>query len=309
METREFPARKGLPKDTGGYQEIILGLLDMVETTIRQARAQDKWTISRFLAEALFVHKHLDWKAVLDWIEDVPFLLYFEGTRLSGVLSCAADPPGVNWIHCFASLTSMNPTLNFSRFLDELKQSHKTSVTTLYSVGLQDWFCRVLDTVGSDIKQNIVVLAWNGTPSVEKSIPEGFTVRPMEPSDLEQVLLLDNIAFEPIWSFSKSALAQAYLQSEHASVAEKSDRIIGYELTTANHFSAHLARLAVNPDFQGHNVGTTLVTEMIKYFTSCGQSQITVNTQDDNYSSLALYKKLNFQLTGDSFPVYALKVS
>jgi ribosomal-protein-alanine N-acetyltransferase len=174
---------------------------------------------------------------------------------------------------------------------------------------LQDWYCKSLENYGFEIKQNIVVLSWNGSiPVIQNKTPQ-ILLRPMEPSDLQDVFWLDNLAFEPLWSFSNSALQKAYQQSEHATVAELDENIIGYELTTANHFSAHLARLAVHPEYTNKNIGSRLVIEMLAYFSKNGQKQITVNTQNDNSASLAVYKKLGFSLTGDTFPVYQLHIN
>jgi ribosomal protein S18 acetylase RimI-like enzyme len=47
---------------------------------------------------------------------------------------------------------------------------------------------------------------------------------------------------------------------------------------------------------------------MIKYFKRKGIDQISVNTQDNNTSSLALYKRLGFELTGETFPVFRYKI-
>jgi ribosomal protein S18 acetylase RimI-like enzyme len=274
-------------------------------STIRQASKQDSWSISRFLADASLVHKHLDWKETLEWIEDKPFLLHLQGNRLTGIFSCAADPPGVNWIHCFASNSSSGLHGLFSSFLNSLHHKTDDNISNLFTIGLQDWYCRLLNESGFSQKQKIVVLVFNGkVPAIISFSHPGIQTRPMEPADLKQVQLLDNLAFEPIWSFSECAIQHAFLQSEHASVAENGDQIIGYELSTVNHFSAHLARLAVHPSYQGKGIGSLLVSEMVNHFIQNGKPQITVNTQDDNSSSLALYQKMNFQVTGDSFPVF-----
>jgi ribosomal protein S18 acetylase RimI-like enzyme len=89
-------------------------------------------------------------------------------------------------------------------------------------------------------------------------------------------------------------------------VAELDSKIIGYELSTYSHFSAHLARLAVLPQNQFHGIGYYLAREMIRYFYRHGTLHISVNTQDDNQKSLNLYKRLGFSLTGERFPVFEI---
>ena len=80
------------------------------------------------------------------------------------------------------------------------------------------------------------------------------------------------------------------------------------ELSTANDFSAHLARVAVLPQFQHEHIGHQLVEDMIDSFFQKGISSITVNTQSTNHASLRLYKKIGFRPTGDQFPVYGLPI-
>jgi ribosomal protein S18 acetylase RimI-like enzyme len=68
----------------------------------------------------------------------------------------------------------------------------------------------------------------------------------------------------------------------------------------------HLARLAVSPDFQGLGVGYNLLFDLLKQFQRRGARCVTVNTQHDNYASLALYQKVGFTPTGETYPIYQL---
>ncbi|MFN3492474.1 MAG: GNAT family N-acetyltransferase, partial [Anaerolineales bacterium] len=66
---------------------------------------------------------------------------------------------------------------------------------------------------------------------------------------------------------------------------------------------AHLARLAVRPEAQGRGVASALVSHLIQNLNSNQNGNLSVNTQEDNFASLALYKKLGFSKTGEYFPV------
>jgi len=46
-----------------------------------------------------------------------------------------------------------------------------------------------------------------------------------------------------------------------------------------------------------------LVNELIQNLNANQIGNLSVNTQDDNFASLALYKKIGFTKTGESFPV------
>jgi ribosomal-protein-alanine N-acetyltransferase len=139
-----------------------------------------------------------------------------------------------------------------------------------------------------------------------KANPELF-VRLMEPEDLAAVAGIDQEAFEPIWQNSLSQVEQAYEQSAIATVAEWENAIVGFQISTVNMFAAHLARLAVNPALQGRQIGTTLLSDLVQRCRSERLWQITINTQDDNHASLALYQRTGWTLTGERFPVYLYK--
>ena len=272
--------------------------------TIRQAVASDTSEIAEFLTRAACLHRHLDWQGVLDWIPFSPFLLLKNEKRLIGLLTCPPDLEKIAWIRCFACNQYVQLPLVWNSLFQQTQEILSKSGTTLYSVGLNDWFAEILRNSGFENFQDIVVLQWTRhMPSINPLDQPSF-IRAMETGDLSDVALLDRTAFEPMWVNPEDKIGMAFTQAEHASVAEVNGRIVGYEMTTANHFSAQLARIAVHPDFQQHHIGSILVAEMLTYFRRKGIDQITVNTQNNNASSLALYRHLGFELTGESFPVF-----
>jgi ribosomal-protein-alanine N-acetyltransferase len=126
----------------------------------------------------------------------------------------------------------------------------------------------------------------------------------MQSADLPQVAELDARAFAPLWRNSLAGLERAFSQAGHATVAEEAGQLIGYQITTQNPFSAHLARLAVHPQKQRHGIGYALVQDLIVEMRRRDLNRVTVNTQADNKASLALYARLGFYRTQESYPVY-----
>lgn len=225
-----------------------------------------------------------------------------------GLLTCPPDLEKIAWIRCFACKQYSQLPLVWNSLFQRAREILVRSGTTLYSVGLNDWFAEILRNSEFENYQNIVVLQWNRHMPVINPLDQPSYIRAMEADDLPQVALLDRTAFEPMWVNPEDKIELAFTQAEHASVAEVNGRIVGYEMTTANHFSAHLARIAVHPDFQQQHIGSNLVAEMFTYFKHKGIDQITVNTQNNNTSSLALYGHLGFELTGESFPVFRFQM-
>jgi len=171
------------------------------------------------------------------------------------------------------------------------------------SIVLYPWFSELLLNAGFHLHQEIVVLEWdNILPTPVMKLPL-ITIRNLEPADLAQVAQVDNTAFEPLWQNSQESLVFALRQSACATVAEAEGQIVGYQISTASAYSAHLARLAVLPAFQKRSIGYLLVRDLLERFSRQEIYRVTVNTQGNNQSSLALYQKLGFWMTGDRFRV------
>lgn len=271
---------------------------------ITQATRQDISSISTFLETAHFVHTHLDWQPLIDWVDSQPFLLLEnQAGNIEAILAIPPDPPQIAWVHCFACSATLTPNQAwrslFPTALELLNQQHAEPV----AVGLEEWFTHLLLREGFSIQQKIVVLIWDHHLPPTIPLPAEVLLRPMEPQDIPEVASLDAAAFEKIWTNSEESIRQAYAQAERRTVAEQNGRIIGYEISTSSQYTAHLARLAVLPEFRHQQIGKALVREMLAYFSRLGKIQVTVNTQNDNQASLHLYKTLGFEYTGEDFPV------
>jgi [ribosomal protein S18]-alanine N-acetyltransferase len=271
---------------------------------IRIPTTQDLPTIGDLLVTSPLIHRHLDWRTVLEWYPNQPFLIAEQDKKVTGLLVCPTDPDGISWIRCFAS---NNPPLTseiWNLLLEAATIGLHQKVEAIYAVGLLDWFCELLSRSNFKIIQSVVVLKWNNHLIHPPVLDDSFFVRPMESGDILPAADVDLRSFEPRWVLSPQTMEHAFVQAEHSVVIEKNNKVIAYSLTTANHFSAHLARIAVLPEFQGLHLGSTLIHEMLLYFRNYGIHNISVNTQNDNSSSLALYKNSGFELTGESYPIY-----
>jgi ribosomal protein S18 acetylase RimI-like enzyme len=112
------------------------------------------------------------------------------------------------------------------------------------------------------------------------------------------------LAFKPLWQNSLDALILAFQKASIATVAVLNEKIVGYQISTSTPINTHLARLAVDPACQRQNIGYELVRDMLATSVKINSWQVSVNTQNDNEASLALYETLGFSKTGETFPVY-----
>ena len=281
------------------------------EYSIRKATKQDFQALTFFIGASEYVHRHLDWRTSLDWLGYEPYLILQKNEVIQAVLACPPDPFGIAWIRLFCVSSSIiKPFQAWDALFPEVQLALKPGFPiTFAALGLQDWFINLLTENNFAHHQDIVVLEWSGNLPAALSIPQGMILRPMFMSDLPEVQILDGLAFDQLWQNSLDGLTLALNQAAYATVLKLENRIIAYQISTPTSFGVHLARLAVLPGFQRQHIGSMLVRNLQEHFGEKGFEMVSVNTQDDNQASLALYRKMGFHLTGDSFPVYTYSMA
>jgi len=148
------------------------------------------------------------------------------------------------------------------------------------------------------------VLVRENSSSLPDPKPGMITIRPMLVEDLPEVVKVDHSSFSLGWRNSAESLELAYQQTSIATIAEFEGEIVGYQYSTTGTMGGHLARLAVKPSHQGNGIGYALLHDLLKQFNRWDVKNVTVNTQQKNQISLALYEKAGFKPTGESYRIY-----
>ncbi len=272
---------------------------------LRPAAVADLNGLSAFYKSRINIHHHLDWRSSLEWIGFQPYYLLLRHNEILAAMAAPVDPAGVAWIRVYGATVELPPEKLFPILLERcIKDLSSEPRPVLAALGLQDWFRQTLEQNNFHLRQQIVVLGWDFKLRPSRPVPENLAIRPMIAADLPSVATVDRLAFKPLWQNSLDALILAFHKASVASVALLDDQIIGYQISTSTPINTHLARLAVNPTYQRKNIGYELVRDMLASSLKMNCWQVTVNTQGDNISSLALYDSIGFTLTGESFPVY-----
>lgn len=280
------------------------------QTIIRPATSNDRGGISSLLENGRYVHRHLDWRPPLEWLGQRPFWLLERNQHILSALSCPSEIHGITWIRLFAAATTHKPSTEWNQLLSTIQDELLLlGYSRLVALGIHSWFAGLLLDSGFSHHQDIIILEWNEKqPSVRNASPS-LLIRPMTMSDFSHVHTIDNLAFEDIWQNSLLEIRQAFLQSSYATVAEIDGEVVGFQFSTSSPFTAHLARLAVLPEWRRQAIGYELVRNLLIYFRHTGLEKITVNTQNTNFASIALYNQLGFFQTGESFPVFSLQIA
>lgn len=276
---------------------------------VRKAVPQDQHQIANLMFFESHVHRHLDWRTPLEWLGSSFYWVVEYDGKIQAVLACPEGPARVAWVRLFAH----SGQLPIQKAWESLWQVAQNEIAarggaTVAVIATKQWLSDLLTKYEFDNTQDIVMLEWN---SFDVSVPpssDEYSIREMTVGDLPQVAELDATAFQIIWQNPLDALEKALPQAMIATVVEDPEGLVGYQLSTANPFGAHLARLAVRPGAQRRGLGTAIVLDLLHRLHAKNVSRLTVNTQNDNHASLALYKKLGFTMTGEQFPVYCFTV-
>ena len=275
------------------------------KSSIRQATSEDQQELANLIHFGTLVHRHLDWRPPLEWIGSQPFLLLERDNRIVAALACPPDPTSVVWIRLFVAYDERDLLSNWKQLW-----SHAYEMITpdqdleVAAIPLQKWFQKLLDKSHFHASTDVVMFIWdNGMIPDQHASPE-IAIRQMNIDDLVQVEILDKMAFGSLWHNSRMSLEFAYRQAAIATIAEIEGEIVGYQISTGMQMGGHLARLATHPRYQRKGIGYEILRDLLIQFKQRGAMRITVNTQEDNLGSIALYENSGFSRTGETYPVY-----
>jgi ribosomal protein S18 acetylase RimI-like enzyme len=270
---------------------------------IRPTTIQDRGVVARLLSGAPNRHLHLDWFTTYELLDESPSLIAFEDTQAVALLACPPDPEGVGWIRYFAVAEDLNIRAIWDQLWRQvLELAPDAQLRTIAALVAQDWIQPLLLETGFVQVTRVIFYEWQ-VRDLLVDLPQEATLRTMSRSDIQQVAEVDERAFRPLWQHSSRALAAAFDLSSLATVIEIDKQVIGYQISTSSALGAHLARLAIDPEYQGQGLAKALVIHALRHYQRRGIERMSVNTQADNERSQLLYEKLGFKPTGQAFPV------
>lgn len=271
---------------------------------IRPADHKDRAAISAFLNSGVYFQSHLDWIPTLDLLGEQPFVILEDHAEIQAVLACPPDPPEIAWVRLFASSYQLRPFFAWNALMPIAQEKLTHQGIQIAVLCLQEWMDSIL--AGGNFRQIHSVVLLEHTCMIGKDIPlpPGFELHPMAETDIFSANVVDRAAFEPPWYASARSTEYGFHACVYKTVIVTKGQVVAYLYSTLADRHAHLARLAVLPDFQRNHLGYYLVKDMLSHFLGLGIVHISVNTQSINLRSLALYDQLGFEVVDKGFPVY-----
>jgi len=233
----------------------------------------------------------------------MPGFLAEDHGGLRGFMVMEPQPPHVALIVAagLRDTWSVRPYLDL--LLPEIERAARDErLPALAHIGNVAWLVDDLQERGFEIHEWIMAFERHGVePPPPTSAPA--QVRSAHYNDMPTLLTLDALAFNHIWRKSAGNFNEALASADSFAIAELDGQIVGYEWSERYKRHAHLTRLAVHPAYQGRGIGAQLLHKAITDALASGVNMITLNTQENNYRSRALYERFGFVYTQQRMPV------
>jgi [ribosomal protein S18]-alanine N-acetyltransferase len=252
------------------------------------------------------VHTHLDWQDTDHWLEAAgsPMRLAWHNEQLVGLMATSDPLNRTCWMRLVA-VHEDSPVADVLRSLwDSLSDElYVRGVRSVALLTMRNWIERYASEIGLRYVEDIITLSRSGgyLPDLP---PSKLIIRAAENNDIDTITQVDQAAFAPPWQLSLSEVRQAHRMAAVSTVALLDGKIAGYQISTAHRNSAHLARLAVNPNIQSKGIGAALVRDVLERFLKRDIKTMTVNTQSSNHRSQRLYNRFGFHPNGYDMPVW-----
>ncbi len=209
-------------------------------------------------------------------------------SRSGGILSALSFSP-------LAEIKKVAASLGYESLL--WQATDEFTETTCQSLGF-DFRDRLHVLISSDLK-----------PTVRYRQSNTLTVRRARSMDIDSVLEIDHMCFEPFWQLDQQGLEEAVLatpRSRYRVIVDKSDfgSVLGYSIFGQGAGSGYLQRIAMSPSHQRSGGATSLIADGFGWLRRWRSQKVSVNTQVTNERALALYLGLGFKLQRQGLSLY-----
>ena len=134
-------------------------------------------------------------------------------------------------------------------------------------------------------------------------------IRPMQATDIEAVTAIDRISFSLPWperayqyELNDNPASLLWVAEINPSEAER--RVAGLVVAWLILDEAHIATLAVHPDFRRNGIGESLLLTVLEDAFLKGASQAMLEVRASNSAAINLYRRFGFEIAGRRLSYY-----
>src|SRR5258708_7458360 len=209
-----------------------------------------------------YLHIHLDWNTVDEWINEpgTPIFLAREGQKTVGVMAASQPLGDASWLR----LIALRPDVDASSLLASLWATLKGHLIEMGTrvvaiLALRPWVEPYAAEMGFAPGNTIVTLRREGSPAPAAPRSD-VRIHMGHWRETPTVVRIDHAAFDPIWRLNEGSLRQAARSSARFTLAELDGQMVAYQISMLYSQAAHLSRLAPPPGKQGQGIAATLLT-------------------------------------------------
>ena len=127
---------------------------------------------------------------------------------------------------------------------------------------------------------------------------DAVTLRPMTLEDVPTVAELDRISFSLPWPERSFRFEVTENECSRCWVAETDGRIVGMLVLWVIVDEAHIATIAVYPDYRRRGIGEHILRETLKSAKEEGAVRATLEVRAGNRAAQEMYRKFGFEMVG-----------
>ncbi|NLG71558.1 MAG: ribosomal protein S18-alanine N-acetyltransferase [Chloroflexi bacterium] len=136
-----------------------------------------------------------------------------------------------------------------------------------------------------------------------------ISIRPMRLEDLPEVERIDKASFSLPWP--PSAYRYELNENRHSMLFVAEDqtdpahpRVVGHIVIWFIVDEAHIASIAVHPDYRGRGIGQHLIARSLQETIRKGFQVATLEVRENNLTAQKLYQRFGFEVVGRRFRYY-----
>lgn len=123
-------------------------------------------------------------------------------------------------------------------------------------------------------------------------------IQPMQVEDLDEVLAIEQVSFSCPWSRELFRTEIEDHKFSHPFVARYEGKIVGYLCLWIVLEEAHIANIAVHPDFRRQGIGHQLLEKALAFAKEAGCEKVFLEVRVSNVPARQLYTRFGFAPVG-----------
>ncbi len=131
-----------------------------------------------------------------------------------------------------------------------------------------------------------------------------FQIRKMTLDDLAQVIAIDRASFSLPWPERSFRFEITDNPASRCWVVEMDSQVIGTLVLWLIMDEAHIATIAIHPDYRRQSIGQALLLHALKSALEEGATSSFLEVRESNLAAQAMYRKYGFVATGRRMHYY-----